>query len=162
MLKTLYWISSFKSTLIHACAEKISWGNCPMVRIKFQSSVVTGRVPKNWNNANECALFVKGDIINFRNITLTCILCNVLKHKVASNLVTPGVLYDRKHGFRADRSCEICGWYWWWRTYLEVILIDWTYPSPYLTMLYMKFELACWYTTLKTWMEDGQRWTIVR
>ena len=43
-------------------------------------------------------------------ISLTCILCKVLEHIVASNLVTHldshQLLYDLQHGFRSKRSCE--------------------------------------------------------
>ncbi|MCG8048052.1 MAG: hypothetical protein JAY75_12610 [Candidatus Thiodiazotropha taylori] len=85
----------------------------PMVRIIFQRSMETGRVPKDWNDANVCPLFKKGDktiASNYRPISLTCILCKVLEHIVASNLVThldsQNLLYDLQHGFRSKRSCE--------------------------------------------------------
>ena len=47
---------------------------------------------------------------NYRPISLTCILCQVLEHVVASNLVahldSHNLLYDLQHGFRVKRSCE--------------------------------------------------------
>ena len=62
---------------------------------------------------NVCPLFKKGDkstTSNYRPISLTCILCKVLGHIVASNLVTHldshQLLYDLQHGFRSKRSCE--------------------------------------------------------
>ena len=46
----------------------------------------------------------------YRPIALTCILCKVLEHIVASNLVTHldshQLLYDLQQGFRSKRSCE--------------------------------------------------------
>ena len=85
----------------------------PMLRVIFQRSIETGRVPKDWNDANVCPLFKKGDkntASNYRPISLTCILCKVLEHIVASDLVTHldshQLLYDLQHGFRSRRSCE--------------------------------------------------------
>ena len=84
-----------------------------MLVVIFQRSIETGRVPKDWNGANVCPLFKKGDksiASNYRPISLTCILCKVLEHIFASNLVTHldshRLLYDLQHGFRSKRSCE--------------------------------------------------------
>ena len=85
----------------------------PMLRVIFQRPIEAGRVPKGWNDANVCPLFKKGDkstASNYRPISLTCILCKVSEHIVASNLVTHldshQLLYDLQHGFRSKRSCE--------------------------------------------------------
>ena len=47
---------------------------------------------------------------NYRPISLTCILCKVLVHILASNIVRhldgQGLMYDLQHGFREKRSCE--------------------------------------------------------
>ena len=47
---------------------------------------------------------------NYRLIFLTCILCKVLEHIMASHLVKHldkhDLLYDLQHGFREKRSCE--------------------------------------------------------
>ena len=58
-------------------------------------------------------LFKKGDkslAANYRPISLTCILCKVLEHILASNIVKhldgQGILYDLQHGFMEKRSCE--------------------------------------------------------
>ena len=52
----------------------------------------------------------KSTASNYRPISLTCILCKVLEHIVASNLVTHldshQLLYNLQHGFRSKRSCE--------------------------------------------------------
>ena len=85
----------------------------PMLRVIFQRSIETGRVPKDWNDANVYPLFKKGDkstASNYRPISLTCILCKILEHIVALNLVTHldshQLLYELQHGFRSKRSCE--------------------------------------------------------
>ena len=74
----------------------------PMLVVIFQRSIETGRVPKDWNGASVCPLFKKGDksiVSNYRPILLTCILCKVLEHIFASNLVTHldfhQLLYDQ-------------------------------------------------------------------
>ena len=58
-------------------------------------------------------VFKRGDkslAANYRPISLTCILCKVLEHILASNIVKhldgQGILYDLQHGFREKRSCE--------------------------------------------------------
>ena len=47
---------------------------------------------------------------NYRPISLTSILCKVLEHIVATNVVSHmdkhNLLYDLQHGFRSKRSCE--------------------------------------------------------
>ena len=52
----------------------------------------------------------KEDPVNYRPISLTCILFKVLEHIVASNITAHfnkhNILYDLQHGFRERRSCE--------------------------------------------------------
>ena len=85
----------------------------PVIHIILQTSMDTGRVPSDWKNANVCPIFKKGDKCepsNYRPISLTCVLCKLLEHIVASNLIghldNNGILYDLQHGFRSKRSCE--------------------------------------------------------
>ena len=58
-------------------------------------------------------VFEKGDkslVANYQPISLTCILCKVLEHILASNIVKhlneQGILYELQHGIREKRSCE--------------------------------------------------------
>ena len=58
-------------------------------------------------------LFKKGDKsdpANYRPISLTCTLCKVMEHIVASNLNrhlnANNILYELQDGFREKRSCE--------------------------------------------------------
>ena len=58
-------------------------------------------------------VFKKGDkslAANYRLISLTCILCKVLEHILASNIVKhldgQGILYDLEHGVSEKQSCE--------------------------------------------------------
>ena len=63
--------------------------------------------------AELCYCLKKGDktsAANYRPISLTCILCKVLEHIMASHLVKHfdkhDLLYDLQHGFREKRSCD--------------------------------------------------------
>ena len=70
-------------------------------------------MPLIWNTANVSPIFKKGGkstAANYRPISLTCILCKVMEHIIASNLVrhidSNGLMFDLQHGFRERRSCE--------------------------------------------------------
>ena len=53
----------------------------------------------------------KSEPLNYRPISLTCILCKVLEHIVASSLSKQftelNILYELQHVFRERRSCEV-------------------------------------------------------
>ena len=57
---------------------------------------------------------VESLVANHHPISLTCIICKVLEHIVASNITVnitkhldkQGLMYDLFHGFRRKRSCE--------------------------------------------------------
>ena len=79
----------------------------------FQKTLETGKIPYDWKHANVCPVFKQGDkhnAINYRPISLTCILCKIMEHIIASNLMkhleSNNILYDLQHGFRSSRSCE--------------------------------------------------------
>ena len=85
----------------------------PVIQVIFERSLETGQLPKDWTSARVSPLFKKGDKsdpANYRPISLTCILCKVMEHIVASNLSQHlnrnNVLYGLQHGFREKRSCE--------------------------------------------------------
>ena len=78
-----------------------------------QKSLKTGQVPKDWTGACVTPIFKYGDEsdpINYRPVSLICILYKVIEHVVASSqskhLEGNKVLYDLQHGFREKRSCE--------------------------------------------------------
>ncbi|MEW8548727.1 MAG: reverse transcriptase family protein, partial [Candidatus Thiodiazotropha sp.] len=85
----------------------------PILKVLFERSLDSGTVPSVWTSANVSPLFKKGDkstAANYRPISLTCILCKVMEHIIASNIVkhldSNGLMYDLQHGFRERRSCE--------------------------------------------------------
>ena len=85
----------------------------PVIQIIFENSLQAGQLPKDWTTAKVSPLFKKGnksDPANYRPISLTCILCKVMEHIVASNLTRHRnenhILYELQHGFLEKRSCE--------------------------------------------------------
>ena len=61
----------------------------PILQVIFQKSLDSGKLPYIWKEANVSPIFKKGDKsdpANYRPISLTCVLCKVLEHIVASNL----------------------------------------------------------------------------
>ena len=85
----------------------------PILQVIFKQSLDTGRVLKDSSTAFVCPLFKKGDTSlasNYRPILLTSILCKVLEHIIAMNVVSHmdkhNLLYDLQHSFRSKRSCE--------------------------------------------------------
>ena len=85
----------------------------PILRVIFQRSINQGKLPNIWKDANVSPVLKKGDKSepsNYRPISLTCVLCKVLEHIVASSLFRHftdlNILYELQHGFRERRSCE--------------------------------------------------------
>ena len=63
----------------------------PILQVIFQKSLDSGKLPHIWKEANVSPIFKKGDKsdpANYRPISLTCVLCKVLEHIVASNLTS--------------------------------------------------------------------------
>ena len=85
----------------------------PIIKVLFERSLKSGAVQLIWNSANVSLIFQKGDkatVANYIPISLTCILCKVIEHILASNLVrhldSNGLLYDLQHGFR-ERDASV-------------------------------------------------------
>ena len=85
----------------------------PILQLIFQISIDTVKIPDIWKEANVFPIYKKGeksDPSNYRPISLTCVLCKILEHIVASSLVKHftelDIFYKMQHGFREKRSCE--------------------------------------------------------
>ncbi|KAI8487906.1 hypothetical protein Bbelb_343540 [Branchiostoma belcheri] len=85
----------------------------PVLTNIFQHSLNTAEIPKDWRDANICAIFKKGDRAvpsNYRPVSLTCISCKLLEHiihsQIMKHLESNSTLTDYQHGFRAKRSTE--------------------------------------------------------
>ena len=93
--------------------QKLSLEIAPILQAIFFRSLVESSLPSDWLKANVSPIFKKGDKscpANYRPISLTCIICKLMEHIIASNLVKHldrnQILYDLQHCFRAKRSCE--------------------------------------------------------
>ena len=102
-------LDKLKPLLLRELRDEIA----PIIKVIFDPSLQTGKLPADWTKANVMPVFKKGDkslAANYRPISLTCILCKVLEHILASNIVKhldwQGILYDLQHGFREKRPCE--------------------------------------------------------
>ena len=89
-----------KPLLLKALREEIA----PIIQIIFERSLQTQTGVKH-----KSPQFLRREI-NHLLPTLTCILCNVFEHIIASHVVkhlnAHDLLYDLQHGFREKRSCE--------------------------------------------------------
>jgi hypothetical protein len=95
--------------ILKLAAEEIA----PVITNLFQQSINIGQIPKAWKEANISPIFKKGDRsspINYRPVSLTSIICKLLEHIFASNIMDhldgSNILVDVQHGFRRKRSCE--------------------------------------------------------
>ena len=98
-----------KPIILQTLHEELS----PILQLIFQKSLDNGKLPDIWKEANVSPIFKKGDKAdpsNYRPISLTCVLCKVQEHIVASSLskhfTELNILYELQHGFRERRSCE--------------------------------------------------------
>ena len=95
--------------LMKRCAHQIA----PAMRSIFQLSVETGKLPKDWLNANVSPVFKKGDAHlpeNYRPVSLTCVSCKLLEHIICKHILDHleknKILTSLNHGFRSGYSCE--------------------------------------------------------
>ena len=98
-----------KPILLKELSEEIA----PIIQVIFGRSIQTGKLPAEWCRVQVSQIFNKCDkssAANYRPISLTCILCKMLEHIMASHMVKHldkhDLLYDLQHGFRAKRSRE--------------------------------------------------------
>ena len=98
-----------KPRILKELAKEIS----PILSLIFQKSLDTGVVPSDWRTAHVSPINKKGSKYNsenYRPISLPCICCKILKHRVVSSIMnyadTHNILYPLQHRFRKFRSCE--------------------------------------------------------
>ena len=79
----------------------------------YNQSLLEGILPEYWKTA----IFKKGDkamAINYRSVSLTCIICKVLESLVRDHIMKQimkhlnkhKILLNTQHGFRKKSSCE--------------------------------------------------------
>ena len=100
---------SIPARVLKECSNELA----PLITILFNKSLLEGKIPEDWKEANITAVFKKGDRnlpSNYRPVSLTCLLCKLQEHILVSNIMSHldkhNVLTDSQHGFRARRSCE--------------------------------------------------------
>ena len=88
-------------------------GLSPFLRIIFDQSLQTGKLPDDWVEANDAPVFKKGDrhsTANYRPISLTCVCAQLLEHiickQIMSHFSKNKILTPVQHGFRSKHSCE--------------------------------------------------------
>ena len=85
----------------------------PFLKIIFDQSLQTGKLPDDWVEANVAPVFKKGDRhspANYRPISLTCVCAKLLQHiickQIMSHFLENKILAPVQHGFRSKHSCE--------------------------------------------------------
>ena len=84
----------------------------PILQVIFQKSLDSGKLPYIWKEVNISPIFKKGEKSDPGKLSpdITCVLCKVLEHIVASNLTkhlaNSNILFELQHGFMEKRSCE--------------------------------------------------------
>ena len=76
-----------------------------------ESSIKTGKVPKEWKRADIMFIYKNGnkeEPFNYRPVSLAiivCKICEVIKKQWSDYLEREGIISDRQFGFRTGRSC---------------------------------------------------------
>ena len=88
------------------CASSIS---APLSRL-FHSIYNNGTVPNEWKKANVVPIHKKGDkgdVMNYRPISLTCIVAKLMERIIQDELLirTREQLNEHQHGFLTSKSC---------------------------------------------------------
>ena len=83
------------------------------LRIIFDQSLQTGKLPDDWVDANVAPVFKTGDKhspANYRPISLTCVCAKLLEHiickQIMSHFSKNKMLTPVQHGFRSKHWCE--------------------------------------------------------
>jgi hypothetical protein len=81
------------------------------ISIIFNKSWKEGSIPEIWRCANVLPIFKKGtkeDPLNFRPVSLTCVLCKlmetIIKNRLMIDLDKEEILIEEQHGFRSNHS----------------------------------------------------------
>ena len=79
--------------------------------IIFNTSIQTGEIPNDWKLANVAPIHKKGpkgDVQNYRPISLTSIPCkimeSIIKDEIIDHLLSKKILKTSQHGFMKDKS----------------------------------------------------------
>ena len=76
----------------------------------FQTCASSGKIPEQWKTANVTSLYKKGsrkDALNYRPVSLTCILCKLYEKLVRRHIMSfvSKKITPNQHGFVEGKSC---------------------------------------------------------
>ena len=102
-------LDKLPNLILKNAAKEIS----PFLKIIFDQSLQTGKLPDDWVEANVAPVFKKRDRhspANYRPISLTCVCAKLLEHiickQIMSHFSENKILTPVQHGFRSKHSCE--------------------------------------------------------
>ena len=112
-LESLNCFKSFGPDGVHPKLLKSLAGDCKFVDalVKlFRTCTDNGKLPNIWKSANLSALFKNGsksDPLNYRPVSLTCILCKVYEKVIRLSMVdfVESKINQHQHGFVKGKSC---------------------------------------------------------
>ena len=97
---------------------------CEPLKIIFETSMKTGKLPSDWKQANITAIFKKGkrnSVCNYRPVSLTSVVCKVFEKLIRDHVMKYCISHDmftnRQYGFIKGRSTVM---------QLLRVLDDWT------------------------------------
>ena len=116
ILKELNKLNIYKSMgpdNIHPKLLKALTMNCNFVSMLgdlFRKCASSGKIPLAWKNANVVALHKKGSksiALNYRPVSLTCILCKVYEQLIRQHILkfVDNGISEHQHGFVNKKSC---------------------------------------------------------
>ena len=102
-------LDNLKPIVLQELAEIIT----PVVTRLYRASLKQTKTPEAWKYVHVTPVFKKGEkykAINYRPVSLTCILCKQMEHILSSHIMehlnTNYLLYDNQHGFCSKLTCE--------------------------------------------------------
>ena len=93
--------------ILKMCSHSLADPLCHIYKLSYNS----GYLPKEWKLANVVPVFKKGDkgdVENYRPISLTCLVMKVFERVIKETLLihTKHLLDNRQHGFLSNKSCS--------------------------------------------------------
>ena len=87
---------------------------CSPLYIIFNSSLLSGNIPKIWKKSIITPIFKKGEPSNsnnYRPISITCVMCRVLERIISKQLIfylkSNNLLTKYQYGFISGKSTEL-------------------------------------------------------
>ena len=91
----------------------LSYELCRPLYIIFNSSLLSGNIPKIWKKSIITPIFKEGELSNsnnYRPISITCVMCRVLERIISKQLICylkSNNLLKIQYGFISGKSTEL-------------------------------------------------------